>query len=467
MTKNKPQRRLVKSERERRLINRNSRNKIVSDHLTRLVNNFRNLSISETHFPNMAADLQRHSAEYVSLKAKIDPLMATIETLIGDDEEARCVKKNKTKIEAYLVKLTEIEDNLKDLLVHNPEILGDITKLREEVFDLSLDASCGIQEAEDFISKKTLGIIPGSLLGPANNPNLVKLEAMKLQHFSGNIKEYSKWKQITKELVPVSMTDGVKIARVTSVLEGEASDYVGKIGKHLESWDAFWLYLDDKYSDEWANSFEIIGEMVSIKPIQIDDRALTDLGNKFGQILQAILATKMDAEQIMTTWFFHLIPTEIRRQMLNTLKTRTPDVKSYRWTQINKVWNEQVSVLPKEESAEAILNTLTYQANVTHTQSTDKNNHQSHHKTKTQYKSKFKQHSGPYCAFCQETGHKMYECTKYITKDEQDSALKINKMCLICARKNDRGVHQCIGYCNCGCNKTRWRCDTKKILNND
>merc|ERR1712055_319599 len=73
-----------------------------------------------------------------------------------------------------------------------------------------------------------------------------------------------------------------------------------------------------------------------------------------------------------------------------------PDVKSYCWTQINRVWNEQVSVLPKEDTSEAILNTLTYKANVTHSQSLDKNNHQSHHKTQTQYKSKYKQHSIPY-----------------------------------------------------------------------
>ena len=133
--------------------------------------------------------------------------------------------------------------------------------------------------------------------------------------------------------------------------------------------------------------------MVAIQPKQIDDRALTDLGNKFGQILQAILATKMDAEQIMTTWFFHLIPTETRRQMLNTLKTRMPDVKSYKWTQINKIWNEQVSVLPKEDTSN-ILNTLTYKTNVT-PKSIDKNNHQSHHKTKAPNKGKFKQYSGP------------------------------------------------------------------------
>ena len=152
MTKIPPQRRLVKSERELRLINRNSRNKIVSDHLTRLVNNFRNLTIT----PNMAEDLQRHSSEYQSLKAKIIPLIATIDTLIGDDEEARYVKKNKTKVEAYAVKLLEIDDRLKDLLLSNPEILNNITKVREEVFDLGLDARCCIQEAEDFISKKPL-----------------------------------------------------------------------------------------------------------------------------------------------------------------------------------------------------------------------------------------------------------------------------------------------------------------------
>ena len=465
MTKTK--RRLVKSERELRLLNRISRNKIVSNHITRLVNKFEKISISASQIPNMAEqELLRYKTEYESLKSKIDPLLATIATLIGDDEEVRSVKTNKTKVAAYVDKLTEIDRRLENLQNDHPAILSEITKVRDEVFDLGLDGRCCILEAEDFISNKTAGMVPGSFLGQANNLNLVKLEAMKLQHFNGNIKEYPKWKQITQELVPDAMTDGVKIARVTSVLEGEASDYVGKIGKHLESWDAFWLYLDDKYSDEWANSFEIIGEMVAIQPKQIDDRALTDLGNKFGQILQAILATKMDAEQIMTTWFFHLIPTETRRQMLNTLKTRTPDVKKYRWTQINKIWNEQVSVLPKEDTSD-ILNTLTYKTNVTPTQSINKNNHQSNHKNQAQYKGKFKQHSGPYCAFCQDTGHKMYECTKYITKEEQDSALTNNKMCLICARKNDRGVHECIGFCFCGCGKPRWRCSTRKILNED
>ena len=296
MTKTK--RRLVKSERELRLLNRSSRNKIVSNHITRLVNKFEKLSLCATQIPNMAEqELARHKAEYETLKAKIDPLMATIETLIGDDEEVRSVKTTKTKVAAYVDKLTEIDHRLETLQNSHPAILSDISKVREEVFDLCLDATCSIQEADDFILNKTPGIIPGSLLGQASNLNLVKLEAMKLQNFAGNIKEYPKWKQITQELIPDSMTDGVKIARVTGVLEGEASDYVGKIGKHLESWDAFWLYLDDKYSDEWANSFQIIGEMIAIQPKQIDDRALTDLGNKFGQILQAILATKMDTDR--------------------------------------------------------------------------------------------------------------------------------------------------------------------------
>ena len=194
MTKTK--RRLVKSERELRLLNRSSRNKIVSNHITRLVNKFEKLSISASQIPKMAQDLQRYQSEYESLKAKIDPLMATIETLIGDDEEVRAVKTNKTKVAAYVDKLNEIDLRLKVLLESDPEILDDITKVRDEVFDLGLDATCCIQEAEDFISNKTLGMVPGSLLGQANNLNLVKLEAMKLQHFNGNIKEYPKWKQI-------------------------------------------------------------------------------------------------------------------------------------------------------------------------------------------------------------------------------------------------------------------------------
>ena len=36
-------------------------------------------------------------------------------------------------------------------------------------------------------------------------------------------------------------------------------------------------------------------------------------------------------------------------------------------------------------------------------------------------------------------------------------------MCLICARKNDKGVHVCLGYCKCGCGKSHWWCDTKKM----
>ena len=82
--------------------------------------------------------------------------MATIDTLIGDDEEVRSVKKNMTKIIAYVDKLTEIDLRLENLKDNNPEILSDITKVKDEVFDLGLDARCSIQEAEDFISKKTL-----------------------------------------------------------------------------------------------------------------------------------------------------------------------------------------------------------------------------------------------------------------------------------------------------------------------
>ena len=136
MTKFPPQRRLVKSERELRLRNRRSRNKIVSDHITKLVNKFEKLSISASQTPIMA-DLQKHKSEYESLKAKIDPLMATIDTLIGDDEEVRSVKKSMMKIIAYVDKLTEIDRQLEDLKNNNPEMLSDITKVKDEVFDLA------------------------------------------------------------------------------------------------------------------------------------------------------------------------------------------------------------------------------------------------------------------------------------------------------------------------------------------
>ena len=163
MTKTK--RRLVKSERELRLLNRSSRNKIVSNHITRLVNKFEKLSLCATQIPNMAEqELARHKAEYETLKAKIDPLMATIETLIGDDEEVRSVKTTKTKVAAYVDKLTEIDRRLENLQNNNPEILSDITKVRDEVFDLGLDGRCCILEAEDFISNKTLGMVPGSFV---------------------------------------------------------------------------------------------------------------------------------------------------------------------------------------------------------------------------------------------------------------------------------------------------------------
>ena len=457
-----------KSERELRLIKRKSKSNFNSEQLKGLIDNLKSIDISISPLSKMAEELKTYTAKYESLKVKIDPIIATIETLVDDDSEVRPVKKSKTKLEGYAEKLLEVDLKIKDLEIRvaneNPSSPNDISKAKENIFELSLSMKCSIMEAEDFISNKCLDIKPGFLLGHPNNHNLVKLEAMKLPNFNGDIKHYEKWKKVVQELLPESMSEGLKITRVVGVLTDEAQEYVGNIGKHLDTWDAFWTYLDDKYLDKWATCFEIIGEMLKIQPTQLDDKSLTDLGNKFGQILQAILATKMDAEEIMTTWFFHIIPNEIRSQMLNALKTRMPGVKSYHWTRINKIWNEQVSVLPKENTSENILNTLSYNAYAIGNQNSSKKGHQYSHKTNNyQNKNKSKQRSEPYCAFCQNTGHKIYECSKYVTKDEQDTVLKNNKRCLICARKNDKGVHVCLGYCKCGCGKSHWWCDNKKM----
>ena len=455
-----------KSERELRLIKRKSKSQFNSEQLESLIDNLKNINISISPTSKMAEELKRYTAEYESLKEKIDPIMVTIETLVEDDSEVRPVKRNKIKLDGYAEKLSEVDLKIKDLEIRaatqSPSILNDISKLKENIFELGLNTKCSIQEAEDFISSESVDIKPGFLLGQVNNHNLVKLEAMKLPEFNGDIKHYEKWKQITQELLPESMSEGLKITRVLGVLKGEAQDYVGNIGKHLETWDAFWSYLDDKYLDKWANCYEIIGEMLEIQPAQIDDKALTDLGNKFGQILQAILATKMDAEEIMTTWFFHIIPKELRSKMLNALKTRMPQAKSYHWTQINKIWNEQLSVLPKENTSENILNTLSYKSNATNYQNINKDSHlykQNTHNLGNN--NQFRQLSESYCAFCEDTSHKINKCTKYVTKEEQNMALKNNKMCMICARKNVRGVHSCTGYCKCGCEESWWRCKNK------
>ena len=225
----------------------------------------------------MADELKRYTAEYESLKVKIDPIIATIETLVEDDSEVRPIKKSKTKLDGYAEKLLEVDLKIKDLEIRvaneNPSILKEFSKAKENIFELSLNIKCSIMEAEDFISNKSPDIKPGFLLGHPTNHNLVKLEAMKLPGFNGDIKHYEKWKQIVQELLPESMSEGLKIARVVGVLEGEAQEYVGNIGKHLETWDAFWLYLDDKYLDKWANCYEIVGEMLDIQPAQIDDKA--------------------------------------------------------------------------------------------------------------------------------------------------------------------------------------------------
>ena len=76
-----------KSERELRLIKRKSRSNFVSsEQLEGLIDNLKNITLSPTPISKMAADeLKKYTSEYESLKVKIDPLIATIETLVEQD----------------------------------------------------------------------------------------------------------------------------------------------------------------------------------------------------------------------------------------------------------------------------------------------------------------------------------------------------------------------------------------------
>ena len=71
-----------KSERELRLIKRKSKSHFNSEQLESLIDNLKNININISPTSKMAEELQRYTAEYESLKEKIDPLMVTIETLV-------------------------------------------------------------------------------------------------------------------------------------------------------------------------------------------------------------------------------------------------------------------------------------------------------------------------------------------------------------------------------------------------
>ena len=404
-----------------------------------------------------SAELARYQKESEFLVNKITPLLSTIDTLVTEASEVRAVKKSRTLLEGYANRLEEVSVKLRDFeirAIESPDnasqILPEISKVKDQVFELCLNSKSGLEEAQDFIYSKCPDSKAGIRLGTFNNTNMVKLEPMKIPGFSGKVNVYKKWKHVTNELLPDDMSDAVKINRVTNALSGEASRYVGTIGEHLESWEAFWVYLDNKYLDEWSASFGTIGEMLDLSATKQED-SLEELTNKFGQILQAVLATKMNAEEIMTSWFFHIIPSQLKSQMLTALKVRMPDVKSYRWTQISKIWNEQISLIPKENVSEIRLDTISYKSNAMYSQNVPDINRQGS-KSHTPHPKK-----NSYCAFCKESNHRITECSKYITKEEQETVLKNNKQCLICARQNENG-HNCLGFCRCGCGKPRWRC---------
>ena len=444
------------NDRDQRYINRQKK-----------LNNFEGFNISTNpvdETSNMAtAELARYTKEAEFLESKIPPIISTIETLVTDASEVRAVKKSRTMLEGYANRLEQVSVKLEDFEIRASEspdnaaqILPAISKVKNQLFELCLNSKSGLEEAQDFIFSKCPDSKAGIRLGTFNNTNMIKLEPMKIPDYSGKVSEYKKWKQVTNELLPDNMSDAVKISRVTAALSGEATRYVGKIGEHLESWEAFWIYLDNKYLDEWSANFGTIGEMLDLSAAKQDD-SLEDLTNKFGQILQAVLATKMNAEEIMTSWFFHIIPSQLKSQMLTALKVRMPEVKSYRWTQISKIWNEQISLLPKEDVSEIRLDTISYKSNavyshnVTDTNRQGSNSHNPHPKKNS------------YCAFCKENSHRITECSKYVTKEEQETVLKNNKQCLICARQNEKG-HSCLGFCRCGCGKPRWRC-VKRNMN--
>ena len=409
------------------------------------------------------AELARYKSESEFLDNKITPLLSTIDTLVTDASEVRAVKKSRTMLEGYANRLEEVSVKLRDFEIraiaspdNTSQLLPEISKVKDQVFELCLNSKSGLEDAQDFIYSKCPDSKAGLRLGSFNNTNMVKLEPMKIPGYSGKVNEYKKWKQVTNELLPENMSDAVKISRVTAALSGEASRYVGTIGEHLESWQAFWDYLDNKYLDEWSANFGTISEMLDLSATKQED-SLEDLTNKFGQILQAVLASKMNSEEIMTSWFFHIIPSQVKSQMLTALKARMPDVKSYRWTQISKIWNEQISLLPKEDLSEIRLDTISYQSNAKYSQNvTDIHRQGSNSHTPNSKKNS-------YCAFCKENDHRITECSKYVTIEEQEKALKNNKQCLICARQNEKG-HNCLGFCRCGCGKPRWRC-VKRNMN--
>ena len=158
-----------KSERELRLIKRKSKSKFDSEQLEGLIDNLKNINISISPRSKMADELKRYTAEYESLKVKIDPIIATIETLVEDDSEVRPIKKSKTKLDGYAEKLLEVDLKIKDLEIRvaneNPSILKEFSKAKENIFELSLNIKCSIMEAEDFISNTSLDKKPGFLLG--------------------------------------------------------------------------------------------------------------------------------------------------------------------------------------------------------------------------------------------------------------------------------------------------------------
>ena len=152
---------------------------------------------------------------------------------------------------------------------------------------------------------------PASTSNPASL--MVKPEKMKLPYFSGNIRNYARFKKNFKEIILPFYSDPIQQVYVIkeNCLKGQAKILV----ENIEDMKAIWMRLDDKYGDKLDLVDVVIKDLENLPSMKINDDQkfihLVDTLEKGLLDLEAIDAT----QEIANAYTVKMIETKISRQM--------------------------------------------------------------------------------------------------------------------------------------------------------
>ena len=164
--------------------------------------------------------------------------------------------------------------------------------------------------------------------GKTSQLNLMRTEKMKLPSFSGNIRNYARFKRDFKDIVLPLYPDPIHQIFVIkeNCLKGPARTLI----ENMEDMDAIWNRLDDKYGDRIDLVDVVIKELEGLPSMKGNE------DQKFVQLVDALEKGLLDLEainarqEIANAYTIKLVESKISRQLyLTWLKEEEVEDKDY------------------------------------------------------------------------------------------------------------------------------------------